>query len=97
FLLPVGRRLWQRHSTARCGQRRRGCLRRVRVPGTAGLLRDPAGRLRLPLEARRPRMGAQPERTTMTGLAPRFDDGFVITGLETAINWARESSLWPMT
>lgn len=30
-------------------------------------------------------------------MTPRFDDGFVITGLETAINWARESSLWPMT
>lgn len=28
---------------------------------------------------------------------PRFDDGFVITSLESAINWARESSLWPMT
>ena len=34
----------------------------------------------------------------MTGFTQhRFDDGFVITGLETAINWARESSLWPMT
>jgi NADH-quinone oxidoreductase subunit B len=27
----------------------------------------------------------------------QFNDGFVVTGLETAINWARESSLWPMT
>jgi NADH-quinone oxidoreductase subunit B len=27
----------------------------------------------------------------------RFDDGFVVTSLEAAINWARESSLWPMT
>ena len=31
-------------------------------------------------------------------LAPsHFDDGFVVTSLESAINWARESSLWPMT
>jgi NADH-quinone oxidoreductase subunit B len=30
-------------------------------------------------------------------MTTRFDDGFVVTGLETAINWARESSLWPMT
>ncbi|CAN5397027.1 NADH-quinone oxidoreductase subunit B [soil metagenome] len=30
-------------------------------------------------------------------LATHYDDGFVVTGLETAINWARESSLWPMT
>ena len=27
----------------------------------------------------------------------RFEDGFVMTGLDEAINWARESSLWPMT
>jgi NADH-quinone oxidoreductase subunit B len=27
----------------------------------------------------------------------RFEDGFVVTSLEQAINWARESSLWPMT
>jgi NADH-quinone oxidoreductase subunit B len=30
-------------------------------------------------------------------LGNRFDDGFVITGVDAAINWARESSLWPMT
>ncbi len=27
----------------------------------------------------------------------RFEDGFVTTTVEQAINWARESSLWPMT
>lgn len=27
----------------------------------------------------------------------RFEDGFVVTSVEQAINWARESSLWPMT
>ena len=27
----------------------------------------------------------------------RFEDGFVVTTVEQAINWARESSLWPMT
>lgn len=30
-------------------------------------------------------------------LEGHFDDGFVATNLEWAINWARESSLWPMT
>jgi NADH-quinone oxidoreductase subunit B len=30
-------------------------------------------------------------------LGNRFEDGFVVTSLDTAINWARESSLWPMT
>ncbi len=30
-------------------------------------------------------------------LENRFEDGFVVTSLEQAINWARESSLWPMT
>lgn len=30
-------------------------------------------------------------------LGNRFDDGFVVTNLDAAINWARESSLWPMT
>lgn len=30
-------------------------------------------------------------------LGNRFDDGFVVTSLDSAINWARESSLWPMT
>src|SRR5215470_16814767 len=30
-------------------------------------------------------------------LEGQFEDGFVVTGLETAINWAREKSLWPMT
>ena len=30
-------------------------------------------------------------------LENRFEDGFVVTTLEQAINWGRESSLWPMT
>src|SRR6267378_2733962 len=30
-------------------------------------------------------------------LEGHFDDGFIATNLEFAINWARESSLWPMT
>src|SRR3954453_20173350 len=30
-------------------------------------------------------------------LENRFEDGFVVTSLEAAINWAREKSLWPMT
>ena len=30
-------------------------------------------------------------------LENRFEDSFVVTSLEQAINWARESSLWPMT
>ncbi len=30
-------------------------------------------------------------------LGNRFEDGFVVTSLDGAINWARESSLWPMT
>lgn len=30
-------------------------------------------------------------------LENRFEDGFVMTSLDQAINWARESSLWPMT
>ena len=30
-------------------------------------------------------------------LQNRFEDGFVMTSLDEAINWARESSLWPMT
>jgi NADH-quinone oxidoreductase subunit B len=33
----------------------------------------------------------------MPALANRFDDGFVVTTLDAAVNWARESSLWPMT
>jgi NADH-quinone oxidoreductase subunit B len=27
----------------------------------------------------------------------RFEDGLIITSLDWAINWARESSIWPMT
>src|SRR6266567_2597592 len=30
-------------------------------------------------------------------LEGRMEDGFMVTNLEHAINWARESSLWPMT
>jgi NADH-quinone oxidoreductase subunit B len=30
-------------------------------------------------------------------LEGRMEDGFMVTSLEHAINWARESSLWPMT
>ncbi len=30
-------------------------------------------------------------------LEGRFDDGFVVTTLDQAIDWARASSLWPMT
>ena len=30
-------------------------------------------------------------------LEHRFDDGFVVTSLDQAIDWARASSLWPMT
>jgi NADH-quinone oxidoreductase subunit B len=30
-------------------------------------------------------------------LQNHFDDGFVVTSLDTAIDWARSSSLWPMT
>ena len=30
-------------------------------------------------------------------LENRFEDGFVVASLDAAINWARESSLWPMT
>ena len=30
-------------------------------------------------------------------LEGRFDDGFVVTSLDQAIDWARASSLWPMT
>ena len=30
-------------------------------------------------------------------LEGHFEDGFVATSLEYAVNWARESSLWPMT
>ncbi len=30
-------------------------------------------------------------------LENRFEDGFVMTSLDQAINWAREKSLWPMT
>ena len=33
----------------------------------------------------------------MGWLEGSMEDGFVATSLETAINWARESSLWPMT
>ena len=37
--------------------------------------------------------------TTMADplLGNRFEDGFVVTSLDQAMNWARESSLWPMT
>ena len=30
-------------------------------------------------------------------LENRFEDGFVVTTLDAAVGWARESSLWPMT
>src|SRR5437868_14627900 len=30
-------------------------------------------------------------------LENRFEDGFVVTSLDQAIDWARASSLWPMT
>ena len=30
-------------------------------------------------------------------LENRYEDNFLVTSLEQAINWARESSLWPMT
>ena len=33
----------------------------------------------------------------MPPLEGRFDDGFVVTSLDQAIDWARASSLWPMT
>jgi len=33
----------------------------------------------------------------MPVLGNRFEDGFVMTSLDQAIGWARESSLWPMT
>src|SRR4051812_50115903 len=33
----------------------------------------------------------------MGWLEGRFEEGVVTTSLEGAINWARESSLWPMT
>lgn len=33
----------------------------------------------------------------MALLQNRFDDGFVVTTLDQAIDWARSSSLWPMT
>jgi NADH-quinone oxidoreductase subunit B len=33
----------------------------------------------------------------MPMLENRFEDGFVVTSLDQAIDWARSSSLWPMT
>jgi NADH-quinone oxidoreductase subunit B len=30
-------------------------------------------------------------------LEGKMEDGFMVTSLEAAVNWARESSLWPMT
>lgn len=33
----------------------------------------------------------------MPVLGNRFEDGFVMTSLDQAVGWARESSLWPMT
>ena len=37
------------------------------------------------------------DQTTRPWLEGRFEDGVVLTTLEQSINWARQSSLWPMT
>jgi NADH-quinone oxidoreductase subunit B len=33
----------------------------------------------------------------MTPIEGRFEEGFIMTSLEQAMNWARQSSVWPMT
>ncbi|MFM7844673.1 MAG: NADH-quinone oxidoreductase subunit B [Planctomycetota bacterium] len=34
---------------------------------------------------------------TQPWIEGRFEEGFILTTVEQAINWARESSIWPMT
>jgi NADH-quinone oxidoreductase subunit B len=34
---------------------------------------------------------------TQPWIEGRFEEGVIVTGIEQAINWARESSIWPMT
>jgi NADH-quinone oxidoreductase subunit B len=34
---------------------------------------------------------------TMTPIEGRLEEGFIMTSLEQAMNWARQSSVWPMT
>src|SRR5438045_6420692 len=33
----------------------------------------------------------------MSWIENRFEEGLVVTSIDFAINWARESALWPMT
>ncbi len=33
----------------------------------------------------------------MSWIENRFEEGMIITSVDWAINWARKSSLWPMT
>ncbi len=34
---------------------------------------------------------------TQPWIEGRFEEGVIVTGIEQAINWARQSSIWPMT
>src|SRR6201995_3803778 len=38
-----------------------------------------------------------PIMSPMSWIENRFEDGLLITSVDTALNWARKNSLWPMT
>src|SRR5262249_10290311 len=71
------------------------------VPGGARLHSHPGGGPRVRVAQGRPGMGAGGGPRAMTegtGLIQnRFGDNLVFSTVDNVVNWARKSSLWPMT
>src|SRR6266545_7052461 len=66
---------------------------------TAGRACRPAPSTPSSRSTRRRRHGSRssgPTRTTMGLIDHRFEDNFITTSIDRVLNWARESSIWPM-